>query len=88
MVARSVSEGLSLLSSGPDYLILDLMLPDGYGSKVLAEVRSRQLPIRVAVTTGSSDAVRLKEVADLAPDVFLLKPIDFDHLLNGLGIGR
>ena len=41
-------------------------------------------PVRVAVTTGSSDRDRLDAVTALGPELFLLKPIDLAELIDGL----
>jgi DNA-binding response OmpR family regulator len=76
VTARSVAEGLSMLDPAPDYLILDLCLPDGDGSAVLRRVRETNLKTRVAVTTGDKDARRLKLVRDLKPEAIFLKPCD------------
>ena len=84
--ATTVAEALTLLDPRPDCVILDLMLPDGDGTAVLQAIRSHHLPIRVAVTTGASDPIRLKAVAQLGPEVLLRKPIDLADLLRGLGI--
>ncbi len=74
--ARSVAEGLSLLDPVPDYLILDLTLPDGDGETILRRIRQKNLKTRVAVTTGESSPSRLQGVRDLKPEAVFLKPID------------
>ena len=66
----------------PQWVVLDLMLPDGDGSAVLRYIRGGGLPIRVTVTTGVSDPVRLAEVQRLQPQSLLRKPIDLDDLMN------
>ena len=84
--ASTVGEGLRALhASSPDWIILDLMLPDGEGITVLREIRARGLQVRVAVTTGMDDARHLAEVASLRPDVIFRKPVDFQELLGTLG---
>ncbi|WP_422925944.1 response regulator [Singulisphaera sp. PoT] len=86
--ASSLAEALPLLSTipSPDYLILDLMLPDGDGMTLLERVRGESLATRVAVTTGSNDQHRLDAVARLRPEVFLRKPISLQELLKGFGV--
>ena len=54
--ASTVAEGLALLDPPPDYLILDLGLPDAGGEVILRRVRDAGFETRVAVTTGSDDA--------------------------------
>jgi CheY-like chemotaxis protein len=73
---QSLTEGLDRLPSGPDFVILDLMLPDGDGAELLRAIRRQGAPIRVIVTTGSADRERLEAVRALGPDALLLKPID------------
>lgn len=82
--AATVSEGLLGLDGAPEWLLLDLMLPDGDGEEVLTQVRSRHMPIKVAVLTGVTDRDRLDRVNSLKPDLVLIKPIDPDKLLGGL----
>jgi CheY-like chemotaxis protein len=84
--AMTVSGGLALLELKPDAIILDLMLPDGDGMAVLLKVRSEQLPMKVAVTTGVEDRKRLDEIRKLAPDALLRKPLELRDLLRVLGI--
>ena len=69
-VARTLSEGLAALDPPPDYLILDLKLPDGGGEAILHKVRDAKLKTRVAVTTGSDDPRQLSEVKGLEPEAF------------------
>ncbi|HEX8202924.1 MAG TPA: response regulator [Isosphaeraceae bacterium] len=85
MTARTVAEGLALLESRPDYLILDLSLPDGDGRDVLERVRQAGRPIRVVVTSGWDEPHGLD---DLRPDAVLVKPFSVAGLLNGLGLPR
>lgn len=81
----TVAEALLLLDQNPDCVVLDLMLPDGDGTVVLATIRSENRPIRVVVTTGSNDLRRLNRVQKLKPEAFLTKPINLKELIEGLG---
>jgi DNA-binding response OmpR family regulator len=65
-----------------DWMILDLMLPDGDGEFVLRKVRRTRLPMRVAVCTGTESPQRLAAVSSLRPDLLLRKPIDMGALLE------
>jgi DNA-binding NtrC family response regulator len=58
------------------------MLPDGSGATVLEYIRTRQLPIRVAVTTGASNWQAM--LAQLQPDALFTKPLDFNQVVNWL----
>lgn len=86
-MAATVAEALCKLNPAPDAIVLDLMLPDGDGLIVLQQVRRQHLPSRVAVTTGTSDELRLEAAEALHPDLVLRKPIDLAELLRGLGVG-
>ncbi len=80
--AMTVSGGLALLSLNPEAVILDLMLPDGDGLAVLRKAKEDHPEIRVAVTTGVDDRVRLEEIQNLQPDALLRKPLELDDLLR------
>ena len=71
----TVAEALTLLDPAPDFLILDLSLADGDGEAILGKVRDDNLKSRVAVTTGTCDVARLREVRGLNPEAVLEKPI-------------
>jgi CheY-like chemotaxis protein len=65
----------------PDLILLDLNLPKKTGHEVLAEVKAdptlRKIPIVVLTTSGAAeDVVRSY---DLHANVFVTKPVDFDH---------
>jgi DNA-binding response OmpR family regulator len=83
-LATTAAEAAALLDHGlvPDFLILDLMLPDGDGVAILGRVRRAGLATRVIVCSGTSDPARWDAVRGLHPDLTLTKPIDADVLLN------
>ncbi len=84
-VAGTLAEALvQIRQPPPDWVVLDLMLPDGDGLALLRKIRSDRLDVRVAVTTGSADGSQLDAVLELGPELFLTKPIDLLDLLNGL----
>jgi two-component system, chemotaxis family, response regulator Rcp1 len=65
----------------PDLILLDLNLPRKSGHEVLAEVKAdpalRKIPVVVLTTSGATeDVVRSY---DLHANVFVTKPVDFDH---------
>jgi CheY-like chemotaxis protein len=68
----------------PDLILLDLNLPKKSGHEVLAEVKAdpalRKIPIVVLTTSGAAeDVVRSY---DLHANVFVTKPVDFDHFTD------
>jgi two-component system response regulator RegA len=74
--AGTVAEGLALLDPAPDFLILDLTLPDGDGEAILRKIRDDNLKTRVTVTTGDGDTARLRRIRELSPEALFEKPID------------
>jgi len=80
--ARTVSEGLKLLDPPPDFILLDLTLPDGLGETILRKVREERLPTRVAVCSGVSDPLRHGHIRELHPEAMFQKPIDFDDVFR------
>lgn len=75
-LAATAAEGLALLDPPPDYLILDLCLPDQGGEAVLRQVRDAGLRTRVAVTTAVQDPGLMTLVQSLRPDALFAKPVD------------
>ena len=83
--AQSVSSARERLRvTSADWLLLDLMLPDGEGELLLGEVRANNLPLRVAVLTGVNDRARLERLQALKPDLVMTKPFDPDALLRAM----
>jgi DNA-binding response OmpR family regulator len=67
----------------PEWILLDLMLPDGTGVDLLRRIRRDGLATRVCVITGCGAAM-LGEVQTLDPDYIFTKPLDVDRLLAAL----
>lgn len=80
----TVAEAVNHLAGNPDFLILDLMLPDGNGTEVLRRIRAAGMQTSVAVTTGASDPNLLADVERLRPDRLFTKPVDWDYLRSWL----
>jgi DNA-binding NtrC family response regulator len=74
-LAASVAEATTLLDHDPQFMILDLNLPDGGGEALLEYVRTRCRGTRVMICSGVDDPGRLARVSRLAPEV-MTKPID------------
>ena len=87
LICATVQSALQALRTQVfQFLVLDLMLPDGDGSIVLNEVRQRKLGTWVCVVTAANDPVLLERVNRLQPQRVLRKPIDIGELLSGLNI--
>ena len=82
-VAATAAQGLASLDPPPDYLILDLILPDRGGEVILRTIRDAGLKTRVAVTTASGDARYLREVKALEPEALFAKPINVAAVWRG-----
>lgn len=85
-MASTIRQAQSLLDPPPQWIIADLMLPDGDGAELLRDVRERGLPIKVVIVTGVHDPERVKAAKELKPDAFLHKPVSFNQLLSALGM--
>ena len=72
-MASTVAEGMARLEPLPDFLVLDLTLPDGVGETVLWKVRRDRLYCRVVMCTGIEDPQRLSALRALAPDAVRTK---------------
>ena len=81
MLARTGSEGLSMVSSNcPDLVILDLGLPDMDGMDILKSLRSwSSLPV-VVVSARSHEKDKVAAL-DMGADDYLTKPFGTDELL-------
>ena len=82
--AGTLREGIAQLQNIPDCIILDLLLPDGCGADLVAEVRKRKLRTRVVVTSDSANTDALKLASPLKPDAFFRKPFEIPQLLGWL----
>ena len=84
LVAESVREAMKQLANEPEWVILDLMLPDGCGIEVLRAIRARGLRTKVVVASGTGDDKLIADVVALAPEHYLVKPVEFSKLLSAL----
>lgn len=82
--ARTLREAFEKLEDGPCCVILDLSLPDGSGVDILRHIRARNLPISVAVLTGSTDYSQVGTAISLKPNAYFIKPVDAGALLGWL----
>ena len=79
--AETVCEGINGLKNNPDWIILDIMLPDGSGVSVLKECNLNKLPAKVIVTSGAHED-ELMAIRNFNPFLILQKPFDIDKLLR------
>ncbi len=85
-VATTLEEARAAVKSGDNLgaVILDLMLPDGEGEDLLAQLRTLPAKMPVAVTTGVENSQRIAKVKKLSPTVVLQKPIALPELLGAI----
>src|SRR5690349_11564792 len=80
---RTVAEALPAFhATEPDWVILDLYLPDGEGEEVLQGLRESGRPCRIAVASGVLEPERVAGLQVWSPDLVMAKPIDFVRLYS------
>ena len=86
VVASTVGEGIARLD-GCGVALVDLDLPDGWGTDVLRAIRLRRgaRPIRFAIFSGRLDADAVVAASGERPDAVFKKPLDIDALLAWVG---
>ena len=65
----------------PEWILLDLMLPDGSGLDVLRKVRARRLPTKTCIITGCAGEM-LNEARRAGAEHTFVKPLDVEHLVE------
>jgi CheY-like chemotaxis protein len=76
ILATTVAQALALLDPPPDWVILDMELPDGTGLTVLETIRNAGLPTGVVVSSATRDANLIAAFTAHQPDAVLPKPLD------------
>jgi CheY-like chemotaxis protein len=82
--ATTVAQALGLLDPPPDWVILDMELPDGLGLAVLEIIRKAALPTRVVVSSATKDSRLVAAFEAWKPDLIIPKPLDPALLPIGL----
>jgi DNA-binding response OmpR family regulator len=79
--AGAVAEAVSMLADAPDWILLDLMLPDGSGCRVLRQAAAQGTTSRICVITGAGHLM-IAEAQKLGARHVLRKPLDLGRLLS------
>ena len=85
----AVSESATLadaardLADQPDWILLDLMLPDGSGIELIKKIRAERLTSRVCIITGCGPEM-IQQARAAGAEHALTKPLDVDRLANVL----
>lgn len=74
--ADSYASAIAMLPGPFDLVILDMWLPDGYGSDILRKIRDDGLTCRVAISTGHGQSDALDAALAMKPDGVFPKPVD------------
>jgi CheY-like chemotaxis protein len=77
----SFQEGMIAIDDAYDFALVDLMLGDGNGEDLIAEMYRRKLKTK-AIVVSAADEYRLKEVQKLNPYATVQKPYKFGKLLS------
>jgi two-component system KDP operon response regulator KdpE len=72
---------LELLSQAPDFIILDLGLPDTQGHDLLRTIRARNESVPIVVLSSRGDEAGKVAALDLGADDYITKPFGMDELL-------
>jgi DNA-binding NtrC family response regulator len=81
VMCETIAEGLAVLESGSiDAVILDVVLPDGNGLKIIGHIRALQQHLPVIVISRVSDFRTKIDALRLGADAYVAKPVDWDVL--------
>src|SRR5688500_2606689 len=82
--AATVAEAMACVEQTPppQWILLDLMLPDGCGISVLQKVRAAALPCTICVITGCADSQLLGEARRAGAEHTFTKPLDVGRLMT------
>ena len=73
---NSIDAGWTSATTGAyDAIVLDLILPDGHGTKLIQRLREREIDTPIAVLTGLSDEDATVRALDAGADDYLTKPV-------------
>ncbi len=86
-VATAINSGVAykfITSKKPDMILLDYEMPGEDGYTVLKKLRSVPVLATVPVVflTGLKDKEKIRQILELKPQGYLMKPIDKDQLLG------
>ena len=79
--AATVKEAMARLAERPTWILLDLMLPDGWGTDILRKVSEESLPIQVCVLTGCA-APDVRQLLEMGAREVIMKPVDVEKLIS------
>ena len=81
LCANDLARATNQLVWQPDFVLLDLLLPDGNGADFLSRIRRRDSAALVAILSASWDQ-SLAKAMRLSPDAVFRKPVDLIAMLE------
>jgi DNA-binding response OmpR family regulator len=79
--AETLTDAMLMVSADVyDAILLDLVLPDGNGARVLEELRRQNRASPVIIITSRGEIAERVNLLDLGADDYLVKPFDLDEL--------
>lgn len=84
--AGSVAEAKDIISKGDDIglVLLDLMLPDGYGLEVVEFMKSIKSPAKILVLSSDNNKNNILQLLDAGIDGFISKFVDVSTLIYAI----
>jgi len=79
--AATCAEAVDGLKVEPEWILLDLMLPDGCGISVINEVQTRRLSSKICIVTGCDSDLLVQAHAAGASHTFI-KPLNVARLMT------
>jgi CheY-like chemotaxis protein len=79
--AGTVADAIAELARAPQWVLLDLMLPDGCGISVLRKVREDHIAAKVCIITGC-DSEMLRAARSEGAEYTFVKPLDVTRLMT------
>jgi len=80
IIARGGTEALEKMAERPDIVLLDIMMPDLHGLKVLDRIREMNQSAEVIMMTGLDEHAVGVESLKRGACEFITKPISLNHL--------
>ena len=80
--ANTLSDGIACLKENPDFVFLDLKLPDGDGMEILPIIKKTNSAILVTVISAYGSEERREEAKEKGVYSFIDKPFAEENILN------
>jgi DNA-binding NarL/FixJ family response regulator len=77
----SLADAMQGLAHHPEWVLLDLMLPDGCGIHLLRKIQADRLSSKVCIVSGCGSEM-LHEAQQAGAACTFTKPVDVERLVN------